>query len=1514
MSTTERPLTTAQQPIKAMLVNNEPFQYAHLIKFERPSRPDALSGLVSTAAQRYTYLTDASINVSFDDGSTDLQGTLNGSQTYLANKVLSVGAVQEQTKATTSNTSIVLDGNAIGAYIEATVTISGTGPWDIALSAPINIDDFLAAGFREGDKITVNGISVNIQSFRANNVVRVSKIDSVLTAGTITDCPFTLSSEEIISILLNKNDAEYASFINREVYIYRAYFQNGVIVGAPLPLFKGIIQNVSFEDSETAIKVTWGLSSHWGDFAQVKGRITSDSAHRALDANGIPQPTSTLKPGYAYDKGFNHAEMSVNLLSKYSVMVEKIDVSSKKGFLGIGASVKTKKQMVPEDRNTVLDFQLNAKAIPIIYGVRIAEGIPIFADTLNNDSSTVYAAVALSEGEIGGIYDIYVDGLSMICNDKADFDVRSASGITTAGVTRTTDQNSSVQLTCVGRSDRGDVLNGQSSIAALPRFFYDVTGEGNSLYRGNFNYIAEWYARQYSAVSNLSTYNDYGIIDGESISLTTPINFTLDVFTGKPGQSASAALCDIAYAKNFRVQNNYWTGTDTSEYWGPNHKLLDTAYIVGKYKIAEGDTTIPEIKFVVRGKVIDCYNYDYSYLHDEKAGIIAATTISISAGNMTITVPTGHGLIAGQTISLINASNSALNFTSKTISSVTSTTVVVPTTATGSATSGTVVSELSDNFPLGETGIGLYYINASLAEVPLATGLQIIDKWTFMSPDGDINTRFRFDNGTAMETILAYVNGKPSITKFYMKDSVGNKWTMVTHNYNIYGAEYSDTVNRRFVGAAISSPISTPYSTTGFTTAGTSLAINYTTNANMPIEGDPVNATAKFQVLNSDYTPISGGTLFPYAIFVGSAVSSSSLTTYYKYTDYSSEAAGLPTGAILASKNTIKLASTASSVADYYKGYLIEVTRYTTTGKSIVQVAEIIGYDGTNKIATIDTIWDFIPVGTGTSGDSVRIYPKYADGRVSINPAIQLLDYVTSKTYGRGLDPYKDIDLTSWTEAGRKCDTRSDITILSTGNPAALIGDKYNYVVGGNLIWQGIASVDTYSVTVEGTTKYLTTFTDVIGKLTNKWNSWKSWKVGEIIYNSSYEFFTITTAGVIATEPTSSSTQGTTLTTSFAVSKVSGSGSSTITLPTVPATGNPIQTWLNGNKNSGYSLYDSDDINYWRLCGWDEHAQRYVTRNQCNIGIDTSVPLFDNINALLEHFNGILRYTSGKYYLDVEEAAGTIDTTDIRTITTDDIIGKIQLSDEGTRSAFNSLTAAFADPANKFEARNVSFFNSDYLKADRNVPKKGNLSIPGITNYYNTRLLADSFLNKSRFGLSISMTVRYHGILFLAGTVIQVVYPRYNWTSPGKKFRIESVNYQPDGLVDIVAKEYDDSFYSLSNIRKAAGSTTAATTNSGTAIGFMPGKKPGVPSGTLNTTSNKYNQIELSWVNPTDTSISNTYVEIWRSDTNSLASASLVDTVLAVSGTQKYIDRFAPNTSTGGGTIRYYWIRYKVVQ
>lgn len=1349
MSLTERPVNEA---LKTLLVNNEPFQYAHLVKFERPSRPDALSGLTSTAKQRYTYLTDASINVSFDDGSTDLQGISNGTQVYLANKLFSVGAIQEQTKATASQTSIVVDGNALGAEISfnATIASTGTDQWDLTLQAPINTDDVLLEGFREGDKVLVNGTPVNVHSFRAGNVLRVSKIDNNLsTTATPTAVTMKLSSEEIISILLNKNDTEYASFINREVYIYRAYFKDGQLVGTPIALFKGIIYNVAFADTEGDIKVTWGLTSHWGDFAQVKGRITSDTFHRALDENGRPQVDSALKPIYAYDKGFNHAESSINMLAKYTVMVEKQDVKFKKGFLGIGAKVKVRTYQVPEDRTTNLDFQINAKAIPLVYGVRKLDGIYVFADTLNSDSSEVYVVAALCEGEIGGLYDLYIEGNSLICNDKADFDARSS---------QTPDQT--VEVICRGRADRGDALGGNVA-TTTPYLYYNSDIAAYSIgdpYLGN--YIFDWYSLGYG-IPIEPAYNTYGIVDGESISLTSPQNITIDFFSGKTGQKASAQLSQIAFQKNFKIQNAYWSGSDTSEYWGPNHRLADTAYVVGKVKIAEGETSVPEVSYVVRGKVIDCYNYDYSYKHDDK-----------------------------------------------------------------------VIGESADNFVLGQT-VTLY----NEADQVINSTVQIIDKWSFRNPDGTIQWRFRFSSTPS----LNYgVDGRPSVKRFYMK-SGSNKWTMTTFNY--------DVLPSTNIPGVIASPI------TGLNNAGGLLTVNYSSNPYMAVENDPVEASASFMIVKSDYSHIDG-TSIANTLLVGSA-SATSLASKYPWLTASAELSSVPGDAILASKNTVRLPSSASAADGYYNGDIIEIVRYNSlTGKSLVQTAEIVGYNGTNRVATIDGMFDFIPL----SSDKVRIYPKWADARVSINPAIQTLDYVTSKTYGKGLDIVRDINLPSWTLAARKCDTRSDVTVRASSSVSTVgAGAVYRYPATGNIVWQGtvLETHDDSYIRFTGDLPY----DGPMGKLTNKWNNWKSWKVGDVIYNSNYKLYTVTANGVIAIEPThtSGTVNNAQVLSAITLTKVSGTGPSTVTLAD-SSYGNPVQSIRNSQKISGYSLYDADDINYWRYSGWDSHDQRSVTKNQCNIQIDTAQPLFDNVNALLEHYNGIMRYTAGQYYLDVEETAGTIALSDIRTITADDIIGKIQLSDEGTRSAFNSLTAAFADPANKYEARNISFFNSDYLKADRNVPKKGNLSIPGITNYYNTRLLADGFLNKSRFGLSINLTVRSHGILMLAGTIIQIVYPRYDWTGTGKKFRIESINYQPDGTADIVAKEYDDSFYSLSNIKGSTG--TGPTVNT-------PRNAMGSPTNLIVTSADSedelLNGVELFWDNDPNANSSNVYTEVYGS-------------------------------------------------
>jgi hypothetical protein len=457
------------------------------------------------------------------------------------------------------------------------------------------------------------------------------------------------------------------------------------------------------------------------------------------------------------------------------------------------------------------------------------------------------------------------------------------------------------------------------------------------------------------------------------------------------------------------------------------------------------------------------------------------------------------------------------------------------------------------------------------------------------------------------------------------------------------------------------------------------------------------------------------------------------------------------------------------------------------------------------------------------------------------------MDYICSPTYGRGLDPQKDLNFLSWLETARGCDAQSNVTVQLQAVPTVSSGAVYKWPATGDIIWQGTA------VGSEG--NYIE-FTNVLGKLSYAWNSWRTFKTNELVYVDS-ALYRVTTDGTIPTKPTGA-TGNLQLVTGLNLTKVSGTGQAT--LP-IQVNGNPVRALRDGSPIPGYSLYDADGIDYWRYIGWDEFSQRYVTQHQTNITIDTSVPLLDNVNSLLEHFGGILRYSGGQYYLELEEAEGAISDTkdEPRNITADHIIGKIRLTDEGIRSAYNSLTAAYADPANKFESRNISFFNSDYLKADKNVPKKGNITVPGITNYYNTRLLADRTLNKSRFGLQISFNMSGRGTILLAGQVVQLQYPRYGWVN--KKFRIISLTHQEDATVDIVAEEYDDSFYGLSKISKQAASGLSGNNASLSGLGSPFDLR--ASSAQENNETNS--AVSLTWQNNAAANTKNVSTEIYSS-------------------------------------------------
>ena len=149
----------------------------------------------------------------------------------------------------------------------------------------------------------------------------------------------------------------------------------------------------------------------------------------------------------------------------------------------------------------------------------------------------------------------------------------------------------------------------------------------------------------------------------------------------------------------------------------------------------------------------------------------------------------------------------------------------------------------------------------------------------------------------------------------------------------------------------------------------------------------------------------------------------------------------------------------------------------------------------------------------------MNVLPKLStsDKRISINPAIQLLDYTTSKIYGKGLDINDDISLSDWLLAARTCDTRGTHTV--TGSKTATVGDRYvltsDGTSSGTVVSMGkVKSKGDFTDTAG--TDY-TVFEECFGKFSKSFmKNYHSYTVGDIIYTDA-GYYRVTSAGTKST-------------------------------------------------------------------------------------------------------------------------------------------------------------------------------------------------------------------------------------------------------------------------------------------------------------------------------------------------------------------------------------------------------------
>ncbi len=1382
--------------LKTSLLNYDPYSVVHLIKFERPRNVNQPSGTIKGSSLDYAYMTDAQYDISYQDGSIPVgSSTPNPAQTYRANKVINLGTVNENIRAKASNLNLTLDAASLGTSLNVSCSfVSGTCTTDGNLPE---------AGFQEGDKIyleTVTGTNdgkyVIIDRFtNGGTVFKYTAISSITeqAAAQATSATYTISqsSEEVVTLVANSNS--YTNYINREVIIYRAHInpESREIIGEPFLYFKGITSKASISEGLEKSTITWGLSSHWGDFLKVTGRITEDSEHRALGLDGTPDIDSLVRSEYANDYGFLHSTAAVNLAATYNEFETRYREEDRTGP-DWATGTRTVEYQEEVTRELNLAFNPQAKMLPVVYGVRKVDSFPIFIDVDADDSGIVYKADAICEGPISSIMDLDLDGTSLICIDEADYSIRNSSGSQYVA--------SAVDIPCFGRADSGGVLDDYQ--AATGAYYDDDVDRFVTRLVGVFFpsvTLSKW---QQVSFNTADTGSDTGIgINHEkSHTFLSPIRGNITFHAGEANQKSDNLLTWKSNTNKFKIQSDFYDN-DKIPYWSTSHRLLDTAYVTGEYHIASGQTDIPNIKYVVRGRDPECYNYDGTYTKDD-------TVSSISADNFDV----------GDEVTLHKTSNNDQI--------------------------GTTV-KIIDKFSLKPRSFG----NVSAFET-------------------NLSTRFIFSTTPDLGTT----------TRFYMK-------SVSTTSHKYYFSTWDDTAASGDIQATLSATITSGMIASG-TTAG--LKINLDAATDSDLETALVHDSAIIGFVSDDIPSILASS---YAdtdtSLVGGSVVIDNITSY--------TTTSRPDLDEVVLKNAIQIESGLTS--DEIVGSKVIVTEVINDVPR-VQERTAIAFISSSNIVFVDSPWDYDSIPSDAC--TYKIGFK-GDKRVTINPAMQLLDYMTNTRYGKGLSLEKEIDLDYWKAAAGVCDTRSTQTLIvsnTTDIDDDDIGTVYTYKPNDVTLWRGkLKSIES------APQKLQLTFEECYRKIAYKSGRGRVFQDDEYYWSNGTLYKHTGTAGIAtATNPLS--------TTEVKIYKEDStdSGPSNLVLDytTGDFNGNPIvKKYSNSSQSfsdSGYSLYDSDDVKYWKYLGWDFPSQRNVTRHQLNQIVYTTNSVFSNINNMLQQFNGILRYSAGKYQLDIKGTNPGV--TSAGRISEDDIIGTISLDDSGIKGSINSISANIVDPAAKFESRSISFFNSDYLKQDNGIKKSGNFKLSGITNYYNARLNIKQYLDESRFGVTIKFKMAPRGLMLLSGSIIELTYPRFGFDN--KEFRIENLNFTKDGTVDVVAREHNDSAYLVESVQGFKGISASVEAGQGSAPRSIPNRPTA-----LSATQVQQGEIILSWTNSSQFSSASHLVEIYSNTVNNFENVNT--TLIGTSSSDTYHDILSVGGGVGvGNTTRYYWIRYQV--
>lgn len=228
--------------------------------------------------------------------------------------------------------------------------------------------------------------------------------------------------------------------------------------------------------------------------------------------------------------------------------------------------------------------------------------------------------------------------------------------------------------------------------------------------------------------------------------------------------------------------------------------------------------------------------------------------------------------------------------------------------------------------------------------------------------------------------------------------------------------------------------------------------------------------------------------------------------------------------------------------------------------------------------------------------------------------------------------------------------------------------------------------------------------------------------------------------------------------------------------------------------NAFTGLYEFDWVDWPSWVAARAYCEELVDRGagpekryEINGLLQTNSTVYDNIDMLVNSFNGMLIYSGGKYILKIRNP----NETSVMSFNRDNLIGNIEVTFSQANNRLNRISISYANPEINYNDDIVVVFDQVAHAADNYKILEEKIDQPLITNKRLITELAQYKIDSSRQVANVSFTAPHTAMALECGEIIDITHDMFNWS--GKLFRVIQLEILADNTVDVTAIEYNPS-------------------------------------------------------------------------------------------------------------------------